>query len=566
MGYSATDNNLNVLKTDLYQLTMAQGFFNEGKHEKETSYYMHWRMPPFKHAKYSVAAGLEEFIDYLQNFKFTDDDIAYLASITKKGKPLFTKEFLQYLKDTPLKIDVDAVPEGSVVASAGPVIRVSGPLVQCQIVESIMLNIINRNSIIATKSSMISEVAKGIGIALFGLRRAAETGIANVRSAIIGGANVTADVDAARRLGVEAVGTMAHAWIMNFQDKARPNIETELEAFKAYLTHMPNNTVLLVDTYDSKQGIRNAIRAAIETGVQLDGVRLDSDINSTLVLYAKEQLDAAREDYPDLFKTTKIFMTDGLDELKVAKLLDALDDRHQETHGTPFPRNELSLGIGTELANTGPFRGGVYKVCAYLLEKTENGVVRKVIEGVMKIAGRNEASPELPSSKASIPGQKLDIVHLYKDGKIVAEMIVDHALGDYRAMLARGKAVNMADNKSVVDLPAFDRVETLLKPVFARDAQGVSQYVFAEPAKKTIYNGTQLTDLMQLREAHLRQRDSLPEAVRNIRTPDRLLVLIDPAIHDQRLEIIRKTNAEQKPNAVADGDIQGQDRQSLRAL
>ena len=571
MGYAAGDDNINPLKTDLYQLTMAQGFFNEGTHEKETSYYMHWRMPPFKNAKYSVVAGLEEFIDYLKNFKFTEDDIAYLASIEKKGKPLFTPEFLQYLKDTPLKIDVDAAPEGSIIASAGPVVRVSGPLVQCQIVESIMLNIINRNSIIATRASMITSIAQNIGVALFGLRRAAEIGIGNVRSAFIGGAGITADVDAARKLGIPATGTMAHAWIMNFQDDAKPNCQTELEAFTTYLTHMDNNTVLLVDTYDTKQGIRNAITAAINTGIELDGIRLDSGELAELTLYAKEQLDEAIKTHPELFNKTKVFLTDGLYENKIVTLLGKLDKKHQATNGTEFPREKLAFGIGTELANTGPFRGGVYKVCSYILSHTsEEGVVSKFIKGVMKLAGVNEEDPTLPSSKASIPGQQLDIIHLYKNGKIVAEMIIDHALGDYADMLSQGKAINMADNKTLVELPEFDEARTLLVPVYKRNELGVSEYVHAEPAKKTLtYNPNnirEVTDIGAIQKHHLQMRSALPREYIDITTPDKLPVLIDPRIHQHRIDIIAKTNGELRVASEVSGSLTAAGQQPTKTL
>ena len=550
MGYASSETRLNALTTDLYQLTMAQGFFNKGKADDECVYYMHWRTPPFKSGTYVVAAGLEEFIDYLNNFKFTDDDIAFLASVEKKGKRLFTREFLEYLKDIKLNLDVDAIPEGAIMTSAGPVVRVTGPLVQCQIVESALLNIINRNSIIATKGSRVHEAADGVPFANFGLRRASEIDLGYVRSAHIGGSILTADVDAARHLGITPTGTMAHAWIMNFQEVGRSNAETELEAFKTYLTNMSNNTVLLVDTYEPKQGIRNAIRAAIETGIPLDGIRLDSGDLFELTWYAKEELDKARVDYPEIFKDTRTFLTDGLDEDRIITLFEKLDQKNQSVNGEIFPRKELALGVGTELANTGPFRGGVYKVCAHAI--TVEGEVR--MEPAMKVAGVNPADPKLPSSKASIPGEQLDVLRLWKEGKIVADIIIDHSLGDYRKMLEKGIAISMEDNKTEVALPAFDKAETLLVPVFKRN-QGISEYVFNEPPKKTLYNGKQITDIDAIRAHHLEQKAALPEEVRRIVDAKKLPVLIDPAIHERRICIIEKTNSEQIPTPETSGQL-----------
>ena len=562
MGYAEKNERLNPLTTDLYQITMSQGFFNEGIAERESAYYLHWRTPAFKGGSYSTVAGIEEAVDFLKNFKFTDDDIAYLAAQTRKNKrtgedvPLFTPEFLKFLKDTPMKLDVEALPEGEVQTTPGPVMRIKGPLYQCQLVESALLNILNRNSIIATRASQLHEVADGSPVADFGLRRAASLDVGGARAAYIGGCAATADTDAGRRLGIPTTGTMAHAWIMNFQEEGKPNVETELVAFKAFLKSMPHNSVLLVDTYNPYQGIDNAIKAAIEMNTPLDGMRLDSGNLVDLAWYASKQIEAAKKDHPDLFTNSKVFMTDGLDEQKILKLRKELDVISQKEDGKPFPKI-LAYGVGTELQNPGPFRGGVYKVSAH---ESDHGM-----EATMKLAGVNPEDPTLPSSKASIPGVDLDIMRLYKDGKIVADIVVDTTLGTHK-LLAGGKAINLHDNKTEVALPAYDKAETLLKPIFKRNAQGVSEYVFDEPEKKKLYNGTEVTDLAKVRDFHIARKAALPEAVRSLEHTQKPVVLIDPAVQSLRLSIIAKTNEElaAKPGKMTTGNLQahgGQDQQ-----
>ncbi|MDX1975725.1 MAG: nicotinate phosphoribosyltransferase [Rickettsiales bacterium] len=584
MGYAEHNERLNPLTTDLYQLTMSQGFFDQGMATRECSYYLHWRTPAFKGTNYTTVAGLEEAVDYLKNFKFKDDDIAYLRTLEKKGKKLFSEEFLTFLKETPLQLDIDALPEGQVQTTPGPVIRVKGPLYQCQLVESALLNIMNRNSMIATRASLLHEATGGAPLAAFGLRRASELDASSSRSAYIGGCGVVADVDAGRRLGIPVTGTMAHAWMMNFQEEGKPNVETELTAFKAFLKSYPQNSILLVDTYEPKQGIENAIRAAIEMNVPLDGVRLDSGDLVDLAYFASKKLEAAKAVHPDLFKDTKVFMTDGLDETKILALRKDLEARSQAEDHKPFP-NVLAYGVGTELQNPGPLRGGVYKVSAHEIhdaketaEPTSKGLIGSVIAGVkrwmepvMKLAGINPENPALPSSKASIPGVDLDVVRLWKDGKIVADIVVDQALG-VDDMLKSGKAISLHDNKTEITLPAYDKAEPLLKPIFRRNEKGVSEYVYQGPEKKTLYNDNQVTDLAKVRQFHLDTKAALPEAVRGMNQTQKPVVLIDPRIQENRLKIIAKTTAElleeRKPTATTAGDdlqLEGGQKQTLQA-
>ncbi|MDE2101339.1 MAG: hypothetical protein KGL39_29095 [Patescibacteria group bacterium] len=548
MGYAENNERLNPLTTDLYQITMSQGFFNEGIAERESAYYLHWRTPAFKSGSYTAVAGVEEAIDFLKNFKFTDDDIAYLASQEKKGKKLFTPEFLEFLKKTPLKLDVEALPEGEVQTTPGPVMMIKGPLYQCQLVESALLNILNRNSMIATQASRLLEATDGAPVVDNGIRRAASIELGGVRAAYIGGCVSTTDVDGGRCLGIPIAGTMAHAFIMNFQEDGKPNVETELAAFKSFIKSMPANTILLIDTYNPYQGIDNAIKAAIEMNAQLDGMRLDSGDLGDLAWYSYKRLEEAKRTHPELFSDTKLIISDGMDVEKILAFRKELNGISKREEGKPFPKI-LAYGIGTALQNPGPLRGGVYKVSAH---EGAHGM-----EATMKLAGVNPEDPNLPSSKASIPGIDLDIARLWKDGKIVADIVVDKARG-IEPMLRVGKAINLHDNKTAVALPAYDKVEILLKPVFKRNAQGISEYVFDEPAKKPLYNGRQVTDLAKIRQFHLERKAALPEAVRAVENPQKPIVLIDPAIQELRLSVIAKTNAELnvKPGTTTKGNLQ----------
>ncbi len=547
MGYAENNERLNPLLTDLYQFTMSQVFFDKGIADRESTYYLHWRNPALPESTYSTVAGTEEAIDFLKNFKFTEDDIAYLASMEKKGKKLFTPEFLAHLKNTPLKLDVEALPEGEVQTSPGPVIVIKGPLYQCQLVESALLNIMNRNSMIATRASQLRNVVGDAPLADFGLRRAAASEIGGSRAAYIGGCSATADTDAGRRLGIPVVGTMAHALIMNFQEDAKPNTETELDAFKSYMQSMPHNTVLLVDTYNPYQGIENAIKAAIQMDTPLDGVRLDSGDLVDIAAYAAKRIQEEKGKHPTLFSDTKVFMTDGLNEKKILDIRQKLDALWQKEQGAPFP-NILAYGVGTELQNPGPFRNGVYKVCAH---QTAHGM-----ETTMKVAGENPLDPSLPSSKASIPAESPDIMRLWKDNKIIADVVVDKALG-VEKMLQEGKAVSLEDNKTITMLPPYDKVEMLLKPIFKRNAQGISEYVFDEPKKIELYNGKQVTDLGAIRQFHQERVQALPANVRGIDHTEKPVVLIDPQVQEHRLKIIAKTNAEvaAKPSTITTGDL-----------
>ncbi len=333
-----------ALLTDLYQLTMAYGYWKLGRHDDEAVFHLTFRRAPFGGA-YAVAAGLEPIADYIESLRFDDSDLAYLASLTgNDGERLFERGFLDHLAAWELAIDVDAVPEGTVVFPRAPLVRVRGPLLQCQILETALLNTINFQTLIATKAARIHLAARGEPVLEFGLRRAQgiDGSLAASRASFIGGCSATSNVLAGKRYGIPVKGTHAHSWVMTFDD--------EPAAFAAYASAMPNNCVFLVDTYDTVEGVHHAVaagRALRAKGREMVGIRLDSGDLGKLSVAARRILDDGG--FPD----AEIVASNDLDEYRIAKLKDA--------------GAKISVwGVGTRLvtAYDQPALGGVYKLAA----------------------------------------------------------------------------------------------------------------------------------------------------------------------------------------------------------
>lgn len=383
-----------ALLTDFYQLTMAYGYWQAGIHEDEAVFNLIFRRIPF-HGGYTVCAGLAAAIEYLNNFYFSAEDIDYLNSLTgADNKPIFAKAFLDYLKQLRFTCDVDGIEEGMIVFPQEPLIRVKGPLLQCQILETILLNIINFQTLIATKAARICYAAKGEAVLEFGLRRAQgfDGGLSASRAAFIGGCAATSNLLAGRLFNIPVRGTHAHSWIMCF-----PN---ELAAFKAYAEALPNNCVFLVDTYNTLDGIRNAIMVGNELkqqGYQMAGVRLDSGDLAYLSIEARKMLDAAG------FKETAIIGSNDLDEHVIASL------KEQGAMITIW-------GVGTKLttAYEQPALDGVYKLSA--MRKHNQNWEYKV-----KLSEQ--------TAKTSTPGL-LRVRRYHKSsGEVIADAIYDELLG-----------------------------------------------------------------------------------------------------------------------------------------
>lgn len=330
--------------TDLYQLTMACAYWRSGKSATDACFHLYFRSNPFG-GGYALAAGLEQAAEYLRGLRFSDDDLRYLATLTgRDGGALFPTEFLAWLGEFRFTCDVLAVPEGTVVFPNEPLMRVTGPIAECQLVETALLNIVNFQTLVATKAARVCHAADGQPVIEFGLRRAQgpDGGLSASRAAYVGGCAGTSNVLAGQRYGVPVGGTHAHSWVMAF--------DSELESFLAYAEALPNNGVLLVDTYDTIEGVANAVRAGErfrELGQDLIGIRIDSGDLAWLSRRAREMLDAAG--FPD----AKVYASNELDEHTVESLKDqdaAID----------------VWGVGTRLvtAYDQPALGGVYKLSA----------------------------------------------------------------------------------------------------------------------------------------------------------------------------------------------------------
>jgi nicotinate phosphoribosyltransferase len=333
-----------ALLTDLYQLTMACAYWKSGTAEKEAAFHLSFRAAPFQ-SGFTVACGLAQAIEYIRNFRFEPSDLAYLATIVGRDRqPLFERQFLEHLSKLRFTCDVDAMPEGTVVFPHEPLLRVQGPILQGQLLETPLLNFINFQTLIATKAARISLAARGEPVIEFGLRRAqgVDGALTASRAAYIGGCSGTSNVLAGKTFGIPVAGTHAHSWVISF--------ETELEAFAAYAEALPNNCVFLVDTYDSVQGVRHAIEIARqlrEQGYEFIGIRLDSGDLAFLSIQARKLLDEAG------FPNAAILGSNDLDEHIIESL---------KVQGAKIN----VWGVGTRLvtAYDQPALGGVYKLSA----------------------------------------------------------------------------------------------------------------------------------------------------------------------------------------------------------
>jgi nicotinate phosphoribosyltransferase len=431
-----------ALLTDLYQLTMANGYFKLGLHNKQACFQHFFRRIPFCGA-YAIAAGLESALDYLENFHFAQDDLDYLASLqTPAGSPLLDKEFLKYLATLKLEVHVDAVLEGAAIFPQEPLLRVRGPILQCQLLETTLLNIMNFQTLVATKAARCVTAAKGREVIEFGLRRAQgpDGAMSATRAAFVGGCRSTSNVLAGKLFEIPVKGTQAHSWIMAHGD--------EKAAFRSFAAVMPDNVVLLVDTYHTINGVRNAIEVGLELkakGHKLLGIRLDSGDLGALSKTARSMLDSAG------LLETKIMSSGDLDEYKIEELVGA---------GAPIDL----FGVGTRLSTAfdEPALGGVYKLAAI---EGDDCVMRPCL----KISD--------DATKTTLPGQ-LQTKRFSQNNKFTHDLIYD----DQTTKIAEG--------------------EDLLVPVFSAGKRLM--------ARKTLLEAQQNTakTLSFLDESHLLLKDA----------------------------------------------------------
>lgn len=353
------------LTLDLYHLTMAYGFWKRDLYKRNAVFNLFYRKNPFD-TPYTIVSGLQLAIDILESFRFSAEDIQYLGSLKgSDDEPLFEEGFLNYLQRMQFSCNVDAIPEGTPVFPNEPLIRVEGPLVQAQILEAALINVVNFSSLIATKSARMVQAAKGQKIIDFGLRRAQglDGAITATRAAYIGGCHGTSNLIAGKMYDIPVKGTHAHSWVMIF--------DNEITAFREYAKAMPNNCIFLVDTYDTIEGVRNAIKVGKELreeGYEMVGIRLDSGDLAELSIEARALLDEAG------FEEAAIVASDQIDEYRIKKL----NDRGAKID---------TWGIGTRLVTSydKPSLGGVYKITAVTDEEGEWSYRLKLSEEKIKI-------------------------------------------------------------------------------------------------------------------------------------------------------------------------------------
>lgn len=376
------ERNLTML-VDFYELTMGNGYLKNGLGDKIVYFDLFFRRVPDK-GGFAIFAGLEQVIEYIKNLKFTEDDIEYLES-----KGIFSSDFLEYLRNFEFKCDVWSVPEGTPVFPGEPLLTVRGPVIQAQFIETMLLLIVNHQSLIATKANRIVRAAQGRPVMEFGSRRAqgGDGAIYGARAAFIGGCAGTACTLSDRKFGVPAMGTMAHSWIQLF--------ESELEAFRAYAKCYPESCTFLVDTYNVlKSGVPNAItvfRELDKIGYRPGAIRIDSGDIAYLAKCARKMLDDAG------FSDCRIIASNSLDEYIIRDLLD---------QGAPID----SFGVGERLvtSKSEPVFGGVYKLTA--------------VEDSGKIIPKIKLSENI--TKITNPGyKKVYRIFCRKTGKALADVV-----------------------------------------------------------------------------------------------------------------------------------------------
>jgi nicotinate phosphoribosyltransferase len=475
-----------ALLTDLYQITMAYGYWKTGRHRLEAVFHHTFRSLPFG-GGFAVACGLGPAAEYLDAFRFEDDDLAYLAGLSgADGAPLFEPPFLDYLRELRLTCDVDMLPEGTVVFPHEPLLRVRGPLIQAQLVETALLNLVNFQTLVATKAARVCLAAGGQEVLEFGLRRAQgiDGGVAASRAAYVGGCTATSNVLAGKRSGIPIRGTHAHSWVMAF--------DSEIDAFEAYADAMPNNCVFLVDTYDTLQGVRNAVRVGEKlrrSGHDLLGIRLDSGDLAYFSVEARRILDAAG------FERTAILVSNDLNETIVASL---------KQQGAAIDR----WAVGTQLVTAfdQPALGGVYKLSA-----------------IREPGGEWEPRVKLSeqAAKTSTPGV-LQARRFSVGGEHVADMVYDelHPPGDARTI------VDPLDPTRRKRVPAHADFHDLLRPVFR--------------------GGHRVSDRATLEEARERAREELSRlhpSVKRFVNPHLYPVGLEPGLHERKTELVLRARA-----------------------
>ncbi len=471
-----------ALLTDLYQITMAYGYWKNGMQNTQSAFHLFFRKAPFK-GSYAIAAGLDQAIDIIEGLRFEENDTSFLSTLKgNDGKPLFEEAFLNYLKSSSFQVKVDAIPEGTVVFPHQPLLRIEGPIIPCQLLETALLTIINFQTLIATKSSRICKATESDLVLEFGLRRAQgiDGGISASRAAYIGGCEATSNVLASNLLNIPCKGTHAHSWVMMFDE--------EIKAFEAYSKAMPNNCIFLVDTYNTLKGVRKAIevgRQLKSQGHSLVGIRLDSGDMASLSIQARRMLDEAG------FHDAKIVASDSLDEHRITEL---------KSRGAQID----IWGVGTNLvtARDQPALGGVYKLAAV---QKENG------DWIPKV--------KLSNSSIKVSNPERQQVRRFRDvdGTFIADMI-------FSTSMDPGESAEMIELTYPQKRHVFNEgyyYEDLLVPIF-RDGD----CVYKRP------------NLQEIQNRAKEQLSYLPERYRRLQDAPTYPSGLESQLHDLKHKLI----------------------------
>ncbi|MFT8411314.1 MAG: nicotinate phosphoribosyltransferase [Schleiferilactobacillus perolens] len=471
--------NMNhALLTDLYEFSMANGYYATLPHEDRAVFDIFFRNVPDQ-GIFVIAAGLQQVLDALQNFHFAPADIDYL-----RGLHLYSADFLDYLADLQLACTITALPEGTPVFPREPLITVEGPLMQVQLLETLLLNIVNHQSLIATKARRITAAAEGRPVMEFGARRAQgpDAAVYGARAAIIGGCASTSNVLAAQLFHIPAAGTMAHSWVESFPD--------ELTAFRAWAKVYPDNSALLVDTFDVlASGVPNAITVFKElraAGHRPVGIRIDSGDITQLATQARQMLDDAG------FPEAKITASNALDETVIQSLL---------KQGAPLD----NFGIGEKLITSAssPVLSGVYKLAAL---QTQGDWQPKI-----KVSASRE--------KTTLPGHK-QVYRLFHPGS-------QQAFADVIALADETLATTIA---AINANPLATHTKVTLKDF---TAQPLLHTVFKPGAP-----ATEPTDVFAIQNYCQDELTRLPAATKRLVNPDLYPVYLTPKLADLQQQLV----------------------------
>lgn len=482
-SFSKIYNTSLALLTDLYQLTMAQGYFRLGMQNTMSCFHLFFRKKPFG-GNYAIATGIGPILEFIENFRYEASDLDYLRQLSSSdGTPLFQQDFLDYLKNLKFSCDVDAVEEGSVVFPYEPLVRIKGPLLQAQLLETPLLNLFNFQTLIATKASRICLASCPDTVVEFGVRRAQgiDGGISATRASFIGGCHLTSNVIGGKLFGIPVSGTQAHSWVMAF--------DTEEEAFENFAKVAPKQCVFLVDTYDTVEGIKKAIHIAKKIqkqGTKLLGIRLDSGDLAGLSITARSLLDEAG------MQDVNIMATNTLDELVIKDL---------KQQGAKINM----WGVGTHLV-TGedqPALDGVYKLAALQDKSGKWQHKLKISDSI---------------SKVTDPGI-LQVRRFFSPEGVALYDVIYDELGEMHPL----RAIETLDPSCIQKIDPTLKNEDLLIPMIR-----LGKVIYKTPP------------LVQMRERTYDQLKKFSPGVLRFLNPHRYFVGLESSLYEKKLNIIKE--------------------------